>query len=78
MKRDGNKIKESEIQISLADFLKSYNQNMPASFPRASTALLRKFQGAHTALFKNGDRWSLDQHRKKFMDWLPRNNELQK
>ena len=78
MKRGGEKIKESEIQISLADFLKSYNQNMPASFPRASTALLRKFQGAHETLFKNGDMWSLDQHRKKLMDWLPRNVDIQK
>ncbi|MDO8572637.1 MAG: hypothetical protein Q7S11_02580 [bacterium] len=48
---------------------------MPEGFPRASTALLKKFQSAHAMLFKNGDLWSLEQHRKKLMDWLPRNSD---
>ncbi|MCR4330555.1 MAG: hypothetical protein NUV49_01600 [Patescibacteria group bacterium] len=75
MRKYGEKLKESQMQISLADFLKSYNQNMPAGFPRATALLLKKFQDAHTMLFKHGDLWSLDQHRKKLIDWLPRNSD---
>lgn len=63
----------SEMQISLGDFLKSYNQNMPESFPRASAALLKKFKDSHPLLFKHGNLWSLDEHRKKIMDWIPLN-----
>ena len=66
-------LKISEMQISQADFLKSYNENMPPTFPRASTALLNKFRGEHLGLFKHGDMWSLDLHRKKLIEWLPRN-----
>ncbi len=65
-----------EMQISQSDFLKSYNENMPASFPRASTTLLNKFREQHTGLFKHGDMWSLDLHRKKLIEWLPRNGGL--
>jgi len=65
--------KESEMQISIFDFLKSYNQNMPATFPRATMISLIKFKDSNAGLFKHGDLWSLDQHRKKFMDWLWRN-----
>jgi hypothetical protein len=54
--------------------LKSYNQNIPTAYPHASTALLIKFKEAHSVLFKHGDLWSLDLHRKKLMDWLPRNS----
>lgn len=66
---------ESLMQISLPDFLASYNKNMPAHFPRATTLLLQKFKHAHAALFKHGDLWSLDQHRKKIMDWLSLNRD---
>ena len=62
------------MRISLADFLKSYNQNMPASFPRVSVAMLKKFKDEHPLLFKHGDSWSLDEHRKKIIDWLPLNS----
>lgn len=65
--------RENEMQISIIDFLKSYNQNMPAAFPRASMAILEKFKEDNAGLFKHGDLWSLDQHRKKFMDWFWRN-----
>ena len=60
----------SGVQISLAEFLKSYNKNIPASFPRASVAILKKFQSMYPALFKHGNTWSLAQHRKKVIDWL--------
>ncbi len=60
----------SEKLLSFSDFMRSYNENLPLEFPRASLALLREFKKAHTALFKNDNLWSLDQHRKKVMDWL--------
>jgi hypothetical protein len=64
------------LPISIVEFLDFYNKNLPVDFPRASMPLLKKFQETHTQLFKNGDRWSLDLHRKKVIEWLPRNNKL--
>ncbi len=61
----------SEESLTLSNFLKSYNHVLPLEFPRASLALLREFKKTHDTLFKSGDAWSLDQHRKKVMDWLP-------
>jgi len=61
----------SEKSISLSDFLKFYNENLPLAFPRASLSLLEEFKEEHMSLFKQGSSWSLDQHRKKVMDWLP-------
>ncbi len=75
MKRP-REIDTSILHIPLAEFLASYNKNMPASFPRASAAALKRFREAHAGLFKHGDLWSLDQHRKKLIDWLPRNGNV--
>lgn len=62
----------SEQRLSLSEFMESYNGNLPSSFPRASLPALRAFKKAFPALFKDkDDTWSLEQHRKKFMDWLP-------
>lgn len=61
----------SEKSLSLSDFLKSYNEGLPVAFPRASLSLLQEFKNEHSSLFKHEDVWSLDQHRKKVMDWLP-------
>jgi hypothetical protein len=61
----------SEKLISLSEFLKSYNEGLPSQFPRASLPLLREFKKEHSALFKHSDLWSLDQHRKVVMNWLP-------
>lgn len=60
----------SQKQVSLAEFLASYNQNIPTGFPHASVAILNKFRGTHPMLFKGGNTWSIDQHRKRVMDWL--------
>ncbi len=72
-----NKDKEqhelNEVPVTLAVFLESYNKNIPADFPRASVVTLRKFQDAHPMLFKRGDMWSVDHHRKKLIDWLSSN-----
>lgn len=75
MKRNKAELEISQAQIPLADFLESYNQNIPDAFPRASIANLEKFQGTHPTLFKNGDMWSIDQHRKRVIDWLCSNRE---
>ena len=66
---------EGPILISVEEFLASYNKNMPAGWPHVTAAILQKFRDAHTALFTHGDQWSLDQLRKKLMDWLPRNTD---
>jgi hypothetical protein len=60
----------SERPLSLNDFLKSYNDGLPEQFTPASVILLKKFQEASPNLFKNGDVWTLDKHRKQFMDWV--------
>lgn len=61
----------SEKKITLKDFLKIYNKDLPEVFPRATAAYLKKFQETYPSLFAKGDEWTLDVHRKKFMDWLP-------
>jgi len=60
----------SEEKLSINDFLKNYNTGLPERFPSASLASLRKFETTYPTLFKDGNEWSLGQHRKKFMDWL--------
>ena len=78
MKTDKKELKEYEMQISLSDFLNYYNQHLPTGFPKASVTLLEKFKDTHTSLFKHGDLWSLDQHRKKIIEWLPLNSVVLK
>jgi len=75
MKKYGEELKISEARTSLADFIKSYNKGLPASFPRSSVALLNEFRSSHPLFFKHGNLWSLDEHRKKIMDWLPQRLE---
>ena len=65
-------IKErGEKKLSPNDFIIFYNENLPLKFPRASKPFLREFKKTYPKLFKENNAWSLDQHRKKFMDWLP-------
>lgn len=75
MRQYGEELAISQRQMPLPEFVKFYNKNMPEGFPRASAALLKKFKDAHTLLFKHGDLWSLDEHRKKIIDWLPANSK---
>jgi hypothetical protein len=67
------KVEVRLVEMSQADFLALYNKNIPPQFPRATAVLLDKFKEDHLSLFKHGNLWSLDQHRKKIMDWLPLN-----
>jgi hypothetical protein len=60
----------SEEKHAPADFLKLYNKGIPSEFPRASIGLLDEYKKAYPSQFKPDGKWSLDLHRKKFMDWL--------
>lgn len=63
----------SQVRISLDDFLTSYNAILPERFPRATKKLLEEFRDSHATYFRKGDSWSLDDHRKRVMDWLTLN-----
>lgn len=60
----------SEKKRTLPEFVELYNEDLPQTFPRASTDLLKEFKKGHTSLFQSGKGWTLDQHRRKVMDWL--------
>ena len=60
----------NEAGTTLAVFMDSYNKSIPTGFPVSPARLLQKFKEERPALFKNGDEWSIDRHRKHFMDWL--------
>lgn len=72
-----SKIKEKDTykdHISLFEFLSSFNEHMPKNFKKVTEGQLLKFKETHPTFFKNKDLWSLDQHRKKIIDWLSREN----
>jgi len=76
VKRKDPILEQNKAIVTLADFLSAYNKSAPEGFPRATPAILRKFQAAHASLFsasggKNARNWSIEKHRKKLMDWLP-------
>ena len=68
--RGNNALKQNEVKTSLVAFMESYNKSIPEGFPRPSVKLLKTFQELHPMLFKHGDEWSIDKHRKRLMDWL--------
>lgn len=61
----------SEKKLTLKEFSASYNEGLPEGYPQVTTALLKIFSANNAQLFKAEGMWSLDQHRKKVMDWLP-------
>lgn len=67
---DANK-ERSERELTSVEFLSEYNAHLPSEFPRATAALMTAFREGHPSMFKKVDIWTLDQHRKKLMDWLP-------
>ncbi|MDO8565510.1 MAG: hypothetical protein Q7R67_02745 [bacterium] len=73
MKKDPNFVPLNELPLTISEFLKSYNENMPMEHPQVSLAQLHKFKEAHQSMFKTDGIWSLDQHRKRLIEWLPQN-----
>lgn len=61
----------SEKKLTLKEFGICYNQGLPEGYPPVTTALLKTFSTVNAHSFKEEGVWSLDQHRKKVMDWLP-------
>jgi hypothetical protein len=61
----------SERKLSINEFLKFYNEGLPSSFPTASILFLKEFRKTYSGLFDGENSWSLDKHRKRFMDWRP-------
>ncbi len=76
MKRVDKEREANEAFVSLANFAESYNKILPPRFPRASEKILKQFQTAYPTLFKNGDSWSIDKHRKRLMDWLASHRDI--
>ena len=70
MKRNQEYLEPNQMQVPLTVFLRDYNKNIPKGFPLATAAALKEYQTTHQALFKHNDMWSIDQHRKRVMDWL--------
>lgn len=69
MKRFDAERELNEALTPISAFAETYNKTLPLGFPRASEKILREFQAAYPLLFKNGGGWSIDKHRKRFMDW---------
>lgn len=60
----------NSIGTPAAVFIQYYNKNIPDAFPRATFETLEKFRVLYPSLFKKNNEWTIDKHRKKFMDWL--------
>ena len=70
MKKKYAMLEKNQAMTTIAVFMDAYNKSTPEGFPRATVKVLRKFQTIHPALFKRPDEWSIEKHRKKFMDWI--------
>lgn len=68
----------NSIGTSAAIFIQYYNENIPGLFPQATVKTLEKFRATHPTLFKESNEWIIDKHRKKFMDWLVSNRNIDK
>jgi hypothetical protein len=65
-----NDLEVNRETTPLAAFMESYNKSAPKGLPQASVQNLKQFQSAYPSLFKNSSDWSIDKHRKRFMDWI--------
>ena len=70
MRRKNDTYELNKVTTSAAVFMESYNKSVPFGFPNVSLKALKEFQSVHPALFKHGNEWSIDRHRKRLMDWL--------
>ena len=60
----------NEAGTTMDVFMAAYNKSVPEGSLVSSSKLLQKFKEERPTFFKNGDEWSIDKHRKHFMDWL--------
>ena len=70
MRRKNEASELNKVVTSAAVFMESYNKSVPFGFPTVSMKALKEFQSLHPTLFKHGNEWSIDRHRKRLMDWL--------
>ncbi|MBI2639885.1 MAG: hypothetical protein HYW90_03310 [Candidatus Sungbacteria bacterium] len=70
MKRRDEELERNQAMTTIVAFMDSYNQTIPSHFPKASLELLEQFRQVSPALFKQSRKWSIEKHRKRFMDWL--------
>jgi len=75
-KRSHSDLEINQVKISLADFMGIYNVSIPDGFPHATVKILQRFQMTHPKLFGGTDTWSMDKHRKRFMDWMYSHRDL--
>ena len=76
MKRKNIQQQINQDVVSIAVFMESYNKSLPQGFPEASKKNLEGFYKTHPLLFKEGrNKWSIDKHRKRLMDWLASHHE---
>lgn len=52
-----------------AEFIKKYNLLFNVPNNKASKATCEQYRNEHLNEFRNS-KWSIDRHRKKFMDWM--------
>ena len=74
----GNKHKDQEvnyIEKYSQEFIQYYNKNIPDGFPHVSAKTLEAFRLTHPSLFSKDNKWTIDKHRKKLMDWLVSHHE---
>lgn len=78
IKKNDNQPDVNTIGKSAAVFTQYYNENIPGIFPQVTAKDLEKFRVAHPNLFKGSSEWTIDKHRKKLMDWLVSNRNVDK
>jgi hypothetical protein len=66
----------NEEKNSLNNFIEDYNQLFNVPNTKANTEVCQKYKSEHPNEFKNYD-WSIQKHRKRFMDWMSR-QQMQK
>lgn len=73
MKKPSSRIVPMDTPMTEGEFIDSFNKNMPEGYPKVTIDILKRFKEAHLSMFKGKGMWSLDQHRKRMIDWLPQN-----
>ncbi|MBN1778619.1 MAG: hypothetical protein JW816_00125 [Candidatus Buchananbacteria bacterium] len=73
-KKIDKELQANQDLVTREAFLEFYNQGIPENFSQVTIQDLKDFEAANPRLFKDSKLWSLDKHRKRLMDWLPRHS----